>query len=116
MSRTAPRWASLPAGACAFAALAAGCGGSAGGGAIDVPGLEHELATVTRLEQLTAGYEFDMHASCAPSQSDGLRFSCRVDATSHGTPVNSWTVVVTCRPPGEAAGPRCVSDTGYALQ
>jgi hypothetical protein len=99
----------------AAVAVLAGCGSTSAGGPIDVPALEYELTTVTRLQQLSVGSELEVHASCAPAGSE-LQFSCRVDATSHGTPVNAWTIAVSCRPPGEAAGPRCTSDNGYALQ
>jgi hypothetical protein len=99
----------------AAVAVLAGCGSASAEGPIDVAALEFELATVTRLQQLSLGSELDMRASCTPSGSE-LQFSCRVDATSHGTPVNAWTVSVSCRPPGKTEKPRCTSDSGYALQ
>jgi hypothetical protein len=106
----------MVAGAVLVLAVLSGCGGSAGKGRIDVSALERELEVVTRLEKLTGGTEFDMQATCTPSGSDELHFSCRVDASIHGTAVNSWTVLVDCRPPDEGSGHRCASDTGYALQ
>jgi hypothetical protein len=96
--------------------LLVGCGASSGGGRIDVPALEQELATVIRLEKLGQGTEFDIAVSCSNPPADGLQFSCRVDQATHGQVVNSWTDVVTCRAPGDAVAQRCVSESGYALQ
>jgi hypothetical protein len=106
----------LLAAAVLCACLLAGCGGSAGGGPVDVHGLEVELATVLRLERIGQGTEFDVAVSCSNPQADGLHFSCHVDAVAHGRVASSWTDAVTCRPPGVGVAQRCVSASGYALQ
>jgi hypothetical protein len=115
ITQTASRRRFLLAGVVAVLACATGCGSSSGDGPIDVPALEVELATVMRLQQLSVGSELDVKASCVPAGSDSS-FSCRLDASSRGTPVNSWTIAVACRPPGEGDVPRCTSENGYALQ
>jgi hypothetical protein len=106
----------LVAAAVLCACLLVGCGAYSGGGAVDIPGLEQELATVIRLEKLGQGTEFDIAVSCSNPQADGLHYSCRVDQASHGTVVNSWIDPVTCRAPGDGVAQRCVSASGYALQ
>jgi hypothetical protein len=93
-----------------------GCGGSSTGSGIDVPGLERELETVTRLEKIGQGYEADITASCVGTAEDDLHFSCRVDEVRGGVVVNSWTEDVDCRPDGDGTGQRCISGRGYALQ
>jgi hypothetical protein len=116
VSRIPVKWTLLLSGTLLCASLAAGCGASSNGGQIDVPGLQHELATVIHLEKLVQGFDFTVNVSCLPSASGDLQFACRVDAATPNRPTLSWTVMVTCHPPGTQSVQRCVSDTGEALQ
>jgi hypothetical protein len=116
MSVIAVKWGYLLAGSLVCASFAVGCGASSNGGQIDVAGLQEELATVIHLEKLAQGFDFTVKVSCVPSGSDGLQFACRVDAATPKRPTQSWTAVVTCRPPGGDNTQRCLSDTGEALQ
>jgi len=116
VSRIVVKWSFLLSITLLCASLAAGCGASSSGGQIDVPGLQHELATVIHLEKLVQGFDFSVDVSCVPSASGDLQFACRVDAATPNRPTLSWTVMVTCHPPGTDGAQRCVSDTGDALQ
>ncbi len=116
VSRIAVKWTFLLLITLLCASLVAGCGASSNGGQIDVPGLQHELETVIHLEKLVQGFDFTVNVSCLPSPSGDLQFACRVDATTPNRPILSWTVMVSCHPPGTEDAQRCVSDTGDALQ
>jgi hypothetical protein len=116
VSRIAVKWTFLLSITLLCASLIAGCGASSNAGQIDVPGLQHELETVIHLEKLVQGFDFTVKATCLPSPSGDLQFACRVDATTPNRPTLSWTVMVTCHPPGTESAQRCVSDTGEALQ
>jgi hypothetical protein len=114
MRHRAHRWAAVALTAI-VAAAATGCGARTGGDGIDVASLDFELASVVRLDKLGQGFEFDVHAACAPT-SDAFHFLCRVDAIKPNQPVNSWDETVTCGPPGDASTYRCATDSGYVLQ
>ena len=105
----------IAAAAAVLVALAAGCGGSANAGGVDIRGLEHELAQVMRLREIAAGSEFDMTAACTES-GDALHFSCHVAGSAPGVRPLEWNVSVECRAAGDGDRPRCTSDNGYALQ
>ena len=97
----------------AFAASAtAACGGS--GDRISIAKLNDELERVVFQVKLGQGFDYEVHVACASS--GALTFTCRVDATTPGRPVNSWDEIVTCVPPRHADVPRCTTASGYALQ
>jgi hypothetical protein len=97
-------------------AVGGGCRGSSAGDKIDVPALERELETIIHLKLLAQGFDYKATVACVPSGSDGLHFSCRVDARNPLRPTQSWTESVTCRRRSEATAQRCVSSSGDALQ
>ncbi len=111
-----PAKAALLLGSLLCASLASGCGASSKGAPIDVAGLQQELATVIHFEKLAQGFDFTVSVSCLSTASDGLQFACGVNAATPRRPTLSWTVMVTCQPPGATSAPRCASDTGDALQ
>lgn len=117
MIRNAARAASLVAAGAVCALVASGCGHTAGGDTIDPRSLERELERVIGIELVAASFfERTIEVSCAPSADDGLHFSCRVDATSETEPPQSWVKTVTCRPPDGRDTPRCLTESGDALQ
>jgi hypothetical protein len=85
--------------------------------AIDVPSLENELATVVDF-RLVAAHFYRRHitVACTQTGTDGLHFTCHVDATNPKLPTQSWDETVACNPPGRSDVPRCFTDRGDALQ
>jgi hypothetical protein len=78
--------------------------------------MELELQTEIHLAKLTQHEDLNVHAACAPTDTSGLEFSCRIDATSPTEPLNSWTVVVSCQRTDPGTVARCATNDGYALQ
>lgn len=101
----------LPLALC-VTALGAGCGG--GSGRVDVPALNDEVGRVVKFSRNAQGFDYDVRVACTAS--DGLHFTCHVDATTPGAPDNAWDEQVTCAPKQVADQPRCVSASGFALQ
>jgi hypothetical protein len=105
-----------------FAAVLAvpltGCGSAPRDGGISLRRLDREVETVSHLNLLLQGFDYDTTAACSPDGADGLRFTCRLEATYPRTPTQTWTVRVTCQARVARAAdlPRCLSDTGQALQ
>jgi hypothetical protein len=95
--------------------VTAACGG-AGGSRIDPARLADELGRVVFQVKNAQGFDYHVGVRCSSDGGDGLRFTCHVEATTPGRPLNAWDETVTCRPPQHADIPRCATASGYSLQ
>ena len=117
VSRGVVTWALLVGAAVAFALVIPGCHRSSFGDRIDVVGLQRQMdAVIERQLTSAAFYNRRVVVSCSQAGSDGLHFSCHVDASNPTLPTQSWFENVTCNPPGDPGVQRCSSDHGEALQ
>jgi hypothetical protein len=116
-SRSVVAWALLAVAAVAFALVFPACHRTSFGDRIDVIALQRQMDAVIE-RQLTAAafYNRRVVVLCSQAGSDGLHFSCHVDASNPTLPTQSWVETVTCNPPGDTDVPRCFSDHGEALQ